>query len=360
MGKSLLRNGYSTALTFGAALRSLLPMDHSQPRVFYGGARPGNLGGTRVKVQRLQAQFPQEIWGCNLIYGLSNAPYLPPIALRLLQARGVRMVVNQNGVFYPAWYAGDCDSMNKKMSYGYHLADHVFWQSNFCRRAADHFLGIRTKAGTVLYNGIDIALFQPQPHVSRKPFKYLLTGKIDVQLYYRLDTTVRGLAAAQTKGLKCELIIAGHLDPWCATELNKLVTELHLQDSVIYQGPYTQAEAPSIYTAADAYVTTMHNDACPNAVIEALACGLPVVHTSTGGLPELVGPHAGSQVETEESWTQVSRPDINRLAEAMILVAEQRSLMAEAARDRAVEAFDIDHWFAVHAKVFELLLEQRP
>ena len=36
-----------------------------------------------------------------------------------------------------------------------------------------------------------------------------------------------------------------------------------------------------------------HNDPCPNTVLEALSCALPVVYSNTGGVPELVGPDCG-------------------------------------------------------------------
>ena len=71
-------------------------------RVFYGGARSGDLGGPLVKVKRLKRSFPEHLWKYNLVYVLSNAPYLPDASLRLLKARGVPIVHNQNGVFTSA------------------------------------------------------------------------------------------------------------------------------------------------------------------------------------------------------------------------------------------------------------------
>ena len=45
--------------------------------------------------------------------------------------------------------------------------------------------------------------------------------------------------------------------------------------------------------ASDIYITFTHKDPCPNTVIEAMACGLPVVYSASGGVPELVGPEGG-------------------------------------------------------------------
>ena len=64
--KSALRAAYGAAL----AVQSLLGAsraDGAAPRVFYGGARAGDIGGPLVKVKRLKAHFPEHPWGFNLV-----------------------------------------------------------------------------------------------------------------------------------------------------------------------------------------------------------------------------------------------------------------------------------------------------
>jgi hypothetical protein len=46
----------------------------------------------------------------------------------------IPIVLNQNGVFYSGWYAGNWQKKNSDMAKAYHLADYVFWQSDFCRK----------------------------------------------------------------------------------------------------------------------------------------------------------------------------------------------------------------------------------
>ena len=78
MMKRFLRSGYRAA----TGLQSLLARaGGAHPRVFYGGARAGDIGGPLVKVKRLAAHFPEHPWGFNLVYNLSGAPYLPAAAL---------------------------------------------------------------------------------------------------------------------------------------------------------------------------------------------------------------------------------------------------------------------------------------
>ena len=75
-----------------------------------------------------------------------------------------------------------------------------------------------------------------------------------------------------------------------------------------YSGPYSQDEAPAIYHQADAYMMLKHQDPCPNTVIEAMSCGLPVLYSDTGGVAELVGESAGVGLHCETSWEQTHTP----------------------------------------------------
>jgi glycosyltransferase involved in cell wall biosynthesis len=289
--KSVIRSGYRTMTGIRAVALARRAKKDAPPSVFYGGARSGDNGGPLVKVQRLQRAFPQTSGRFNLVYSLSNAPYLSPFVLDRLKARGTAIVHNQNGVFYPGWYDGDWERENARMAAAYHRAGHVFWQSSFCRDCADWFLGTREGPGEVLFNAVDVSHFAPgtpRPVDPTRPFRFLLTGKIQAHLSYRLEDTIAGLAAARADGLNAALMIAGHLDTGATAAALSAAAHAGVQAHVDLRGPYTQDTAPDIYRAADAYVMTKHADPCPNTVIEAMACGLPVVYVASGGVPELV------------------------------------------------------------------------
>jgi len=354
--KDVLRRAYAAMLGLGAVATVPLSGHRGAPRVFYGGAFSGDVGGPLVKVKRLIAHFPEHRFDYNVVYALSNAPYLPDLALALLRARGVPIVHNQNGVFYPAWYGGDWKAENARMARTYHQAEHVFWQSAFCRRAADIFLGPRSGAGEVLFNAIDTAHFAPddKPREAEGTTRYLVTGKFDPHLFYRIETTVRAVASAVASGTDATLTVAGWAHETVQAQTHALAHALGIADRVRMSGAYTQTDAPHVYRAADIYVMTKHNDPCPNTVIEAMACGLPVVYSASGGVPELVGA-AGYGVPVAEVWDAPQSPDVEALAEAMCKAAVGRAALGAAARARAVERFDIAHWIARHRAIFESL-----
>ncbi len=355
--KRVLRAGWRTALEAQVAASGITSGAAGAPRVFYGGARSGDIGGPKVKIQRLKEHFPEYAWTYNLVYLLSNAPYLSPNALARLKKRHVPMVLNQNGVFYPGWFDGNWKAKNAEMAEAYHAADHVFYQSAFCRAAADEFLGQRKGAGEILFNAVDTARYTPREDYNepRTPYRYLVTGKIGNHLFYRLETAIRGLAGVRDRGLDAALDIAGWIEPDALARAKALTTTLGLSDHVSFGGSYTQQKAPDIYRRADAYLMTKHNDPCPNTVLEALACGLPVVYSRSGGVPELVG-DCGVGLKCEESWEEAKSPLLEDVTEGMSIVADNHAALSVAARNRAVDVFDLGHWIARHGKVFDALL----
>ncbi len=352
--KALARRAYGALLGLGAVATVPFSGRRGMPRVQYGGAISGDVGGPLVKVKRLTEFFPEERLRYNLVYALSNAPYLPDLALALLKRRGVPIVHNQNGVFYPAWYDGDWKAENARMARTYHQANYVFWQSEFCRRTSNLFLGTRSGPGEILYNAVDTKRFVPRDTLLEGPVTFLATGKIDLHLYYRVENTLLGFAAAVQNGLNARLHLAGWMAPVAETRAHASVVRLGIADRVAFLGRYTQAEAPDIYRGAHVYVATKHNDPCPNAVIEAMACGLPVVYSASGGVPELVG-DAGYGVPVPEVWDGPHVPPVDQLAAAMISAATRISELAAMARARAVAKFDIAHWIDRHRAIFESL-----
>ena len=359
--KMALRSAYRTGLGLHERLSAASSGNDGAIRVFYGGARGGTAGGTRVKISRLGEVFPEHVWDYTLVYLLSNAPYLSPAALERLKARGIPIVGNQDGVFYPGWFGGDWRAENERMAAPHRLADHVFYQSEFCRRAATAFLGERTAAEEVLYNAVDASRFVPagKDELHRDGHQFLVAGKFGCDRYYRLESAVRGLAHATRRGLNARLTVAGIVSRGIRARVLALAQSLNVGNAIRLAGPYDRAAAPRVFASADVFLSTGHNDPCPSSVIEAMACALPVIYAASGGVPELVGSEAGVAVETGESWDEMLSPSADGLADAMAHAVENHAAFSAAARSRALARFDIGPWLDRHRQIFRSLLEAR-
>jgi glycosyltransferase involved in cell wall biosynthesis len=320
--------------------------------VSYGARRLGDHGGA-IKFRELARFFPPARRYSVLYLGSSTMPENAERQIARARRRGAAVVWNQNGVAYPGWHGPGWEETNAPKARALHAADHVFFQSEFCRVSSDWFLGPRDGPFEVLHNPVDTERFTPGPRRTRDGLTLLLGG--NQYQRYRLETALRALALLPVARLLVSGAISWHPDRRRSeAEARELVSELGLGERVELLGTYTQDEAPALLRRADLLLHTKYNDPCPTVVLEAMACGLPVVYSASGGVPELVGDDAGVGVAAPLDWEHDHPPDPEALAAAVRRVAERLDEHAEAARARALR-FDLRPWVERHRQVFEEL-----
>ena len=306
-------------------------------------------GGT-AKAQKLAARFPNRPTDFSILYlGTTWLPRdLGPL-LRVSRRRGAPVVVNQDGVAYPGWAGDRVDELNRPLRQALFAADHVVYQSEFSRESAALFLGEPDCPSEILYNAADVSRFTPaDTPPSRGPV--LLLGGDQTQAY-RLELALRTLAALVPRHPDAQLLVTGRL----VSPVEPLVAELGLEGRVHLLGAYDQRDAPATFRRAHVLLHTKVKDPCPTLVVEAMACGLPVVHPASGGTVELVGDEAGIGVPHPDTWDEDVPPGPAELADAVDRVLGDLPRYAAAARTRAVERFSLEPWLDRHAEIFERL-----
>lgn len=333
--------------------------------VFYGHDRipaPDELahGGT-VKFQHLQRAFPNEPRAFNVLYvGSSNRPHDSDELLRLARARHAAIAVNQDGVAYAGWHGAGWERANEPLAELLHSADHVVFQSAFCKASSDRFLGPR-ESWEILHNPVDTERFAPGERVER-PLTLLLGG--NQYQRYRFESALEAFELVLDDLPEARLLVSGRIswDPdrrKAEREAHELLAASSASARVELVGTFTQLEAPALYRRADVFVHTKYNDPCPTVVLEAMASGLPVVYSSSGGTPELVGPDAGVGIPAPLDWERDHPPGPAELAAAVLEAARTRKELGTAARARAVERFDVRPWVERHRVLFEQLAPLR-
>ena len=151
----------------------------------------------------------------------------------------------------------------------------------------------------VLPNGVDRSLFysRPEPVIRDSlgmdgPIVLTVGNLRELKGH---DILIRAVAALPD----VSLIIIGTGEE--ETNLKRLIEDLGIADRVRLLGAVDNRDLPGYYNAADVFALASSSEGCPNVVLEAIACGTPVVATAVGAVPDLVPDSCRRLLVTERS-----------------------------------------------------------
>lgn len=147
-------------------------------------------------------------------------------------------------------------------------------------------LGADEQAFFVLPNVVDTHLFQPYRGCKHGPVRLLAVGRLvrekRIDVFLSLVARLRTLCSTPVIGA---VVGEGPLRSYLEQDARSLGL---LPESIEFCGPVSNME--TVYREFDVLVHTSEHEGMPNVVLEAMACGLAVVATNVGGIPELVEP----------------------------------------------------------------------
>ncbi len=197
----------------------------------------------------------------------------------------------------------------------------------------------------VIPNGVDSSVFLPEPRtiVAEDCFQILFAGRLREQK--NLGLLLDELARLRRESVPFRLHVAG--DGQLRETLRQRVQRLELSDSVVWHGWIARNELLALYQNADCFVNPSLYEGLPNTVLEAMACGLPVVASRVPGNDALV--------VDRKTGLLFSLEEPEQLGGALMRLERDRPAarrMGAAGRTRAVEQFS---WDAVAASYLRLL-----
>ena len=164
--------------------------------------------------------------------------------------------------------------------------------------AASHLPALLGRAVERLPKGVDSELFRPDGHSLRASLR--LGDKRVVMTAARLvpiknvRLLLDAMAILRERMAGAHLVIVGEGPE--AEALKHAAAVLEIADAVTFAGYVAHVDTPAFYRAADVFALSSDFDNSPNVVLEAMACGLPIVTTDVGGVRDFVSDRTGGSV----------------------------------------------------------------
>jgi glycosyltransferase involved in cell wall biosynthesis len=222
------------------------------------------------------------------------------------------------------------------------LAQRVIYQSEFSRRWWERGHGPTGAPNTVVHNGVDLREYTPDGIEERPQDCYrvlMVEGSLMGGYESGLETGIRLVELLNQAGLgkPIELMVVGRVPSELQSAWQRKATV-----QLKWAGQVERRQIPQIDRSAHLLFSSDLNAACPNSVIEALACGLPVISFDTGALPELVTSQAGRVVPYGGDPWKLDPPDIPALARAATELLQNQAEFRSNARQHAEQVFGLE------------------
>jgi glycosyltransferase involved in cell wall biosynthesis len=239
-----------------------------------------------------------------------------------------------------------CEARNAVMRFvRNHVAHEVVYQSEFARKWWLRFGGKERVKTRVIYNGVDLSLFKPASLPASPVIRMLsVEGTLGTDPGGTALQLVREL---RRRGYDVVLDLVGRANAEAVALWNR-------EKFVRYHGIVENSDLPRFYQQAHLFVATDVIAACPNTVLEALACGTPVVGFESGALPELLNSEAGYCVAFPgNAWRAEPPQNVTALADAALAVLAEQQKYREGARALAQVRYGLTQMAESYLAVFE-------
>jgi glycosyltransferase involved in cell wall biosynthesis len=222
--------------------------------------------------------------------------------------------------------------VNASIGIGLQNADRVIYQSYWGKEQLDEILFPVEEHYAIIPNGVNLKVFSP----GELPTDDIpVLGTVGVLRYrYRLETLFQ---MSLRLDFPHKLLIIGSLDRECQDVLNQFISSEINRGKIEYH-PFVQADQlPDFYRRMSILIHPVMGDVCPNVVVEALACGIPVVAPEFGGTAEIIA--GGGVVFKAKPWSY-DETFIDSLTLTAQTALQKRAELSKLAREQAENQLD--------------------
>jgi glycosyltransferase involved in cell wall biosynthesis len=204
-------------------------------------------------------------------------------------------------------------------------------------------MGVPAERLHIVPVGVDQLSFRPMPDVQRVTGRIMTTASADVPMK-GLVPLLEGLAKLRVERPDAHLVVIGKQKT--KSKIPAVLDRLGLQDAVTFVSGVPQERIVELYAEAQVAVVPSLYEGFSLPAIEAMACGVPLVATTGGALPEVVGDAALTVPTNDPSALAIA-------IDQMLGDSELRARLGEAGRNRVLDRFTwkrsaegmVDNWY---------------
>ena len=285
------------------------------------GGRPQNLVENSREFRRIKPDFiyfspdmqraaPGLVGGADVIHGHGLYVGTNYIFGRECRRQHKPLVYHAHGMFEPF--------ILKRSRWKKQLVQWAFENANFryvrlwralTSKEAEQIRACGIKQPIVIApNGLNLADF-PQPMDSeasiqlasgqslvKKALRMLFLGRIHPKK--GLDLLLYAWARLSSQTRNWELVIAGPDEQGHLAQIQALATELGIRGQIVFTGPVTGEVKTRLLYSSDLFILSSYSEGFSMSLLEAMACGLPVIATRACNFPEISANHAGWECDS--------------------------------------------------------------
>jgi glycosyltransferase involved in cell wall biosynthesis len=222
-------------------------------------------------------------------------------------------------------------------------------ENSFRDIAVDH--GVDPNRMDIVPVGVDVDLFRPLPDVAPVPGRLITTASADVTMK-GLAYLLEALAKLRTERPETHLVVIGKRKPGGRSD--ETIRQLGLEDAVSFVTGVPEQRIIELYSEAQLAIVPSLYEGFSLPAIEAMSCGTPLIATSGGALPEVVGgdgdtalvvPPGDSEALAAKLRWALGRDDL-------------RPTVGARGRQRVVDQWSWQHTAAKTVEQYRILLDQ--
>jgi glycosyltransferase involved in cell wall biosynthesis len=315
-------------------------------------------GGTSTFARNLQSSISSE--GHNIVFSFQHrydallVPAVCPLRYLLHAKLFRRPIIHRlDGVYYPTTVAGRWWRWHNlpMIIIRRFFATATIYQSEYSKKCAVNFLGSISHPSQIIFNGVDIKHFSPSgstKNLRRSPGEKIV---ITWSRFRRPDQLLPAIKAVENYrhryNTDIRFIVIGDFDsplPPDPETLLKTWGYASIPDWLEFLGPILNKDLPKYARGADLFLFTHQNPPCPNNVLEAMACGLPICGIADGAMPEIVHDNQDGLLLSVpgEGYLQPRNINCGKLADQIKIILNQPSAYGASAASHAQETFNIN------------------